>query len=155
MRIIGIDPGYAIVGVGCIDYEGNRFKIVEYGAITTEAGEDMTFASYMDGYLRHMTAKAALSMTVRAISHESGEFTLHSFAAETVPVLAEKTFYFENERYRVGVELCWGGGLSYLEDKKCPVEGLVNILNNFDTGCSDMGDVSLVMPALQDRKSVV
>ncbi len=42
MRIIGIDPGYAIVGVGCIDYEGNRFKIVEYGAITTEAGEDMT-----------------------------------------------------------------------------------------------------------------
>ncbi len=42
MRIIGIDPGYAIVGVGCIDYEGNKFKIVEYGAITTEAGEDMT-----------------------------------------------------------------------------------------------------------------
>lgn len=42
MRIIGIDPGYAIVGVGCVDYEGNRFKVVEYGAITTEAGEDMT-----------------------------------------------------------------------------------------------------------------
>lgn len=41
MRILGVDPGYAIVGVGCIDYEGNRFKIVEYGAITTEAGEEM------------------------------------------------------------------------------------------------------------------
>ena len=41
MRILGIDPGYAIVGVGCIDYEGNRFKTVEYGAITTDAGEDM------------------------------------------------------------------------------------------------------------------
>ncbi|MBQ9757211.1 MAG: crossover junction endodeoxyribonuclease RuvC [Clostridia bacterium] len=41
MRIIGIDPGYAIVGVGCVDYEGNKFKVVEYGAITTEAGEDM------------------------------------------------------------------------------------------------------------------
>ena len=41
MRIIGIDPGYAIVGVGCIDYEGNKFKVVEYGAITTKAGEDM------------------------------------------------------------------------------------------------------------------
>ncbi len=41
MRILGIDPGYAIVGVGTIDYEGNRFKVVDFGAITTEAGEDM------------------------------------------------------------------------------------------------------------------
>ena len=41
MRILGIDPGYAIVGVGTIDYEGNHFKTVEYGAVTTEAGEDM------------------------------------------------------------------------------------------------------------------
>ncbi len=41
MRILGVDPGYAIVGVGTVDYEGNRFSVVEYGAITTEAGEDM------------------------------------------------------------------------------------------------------------------
>ena len=41
MRILGIDPGYAIVGYGVIDYIGNNFKIVEYGAITTEAGEEM------------------------------------------------------------------------------------------------------------------
>ena len=61
-----------------------------------EAGEDRTFASYVDGYLRHKTAKAALSMTVRAISHEGGAFTLHSFTVETHPVLTEKTFYFEN-----------------------------------------------------------
>ncbi|MBR5613953.1 MAG: crossover junction endodeoxyribonuclease RuvC [Clostridia bacterium] len=42
MRILGVDPGYAIVGVGSVEYEGNRFKVVEYGAITTEAGEDMS-----------------------------------------------------------------------------------------------------------------
>ncbi len=41
MRILGIDPGYAIVGYGVIDYIGNNFKIVEYGAITTEADEEM------------------------------------------------------------------------------------------------------------------
>ncbi len=99
-----------------------------------EAGENMIFSSYMDGYLRHMTADAVLSMTVRSISHDEGDFELLSFGVEAVPVLAEKTYFFENQRYRVGVELCWGGGLSYLEDKMCPVEGLVNILNNFDTG---------------------
>lgn len=41
MRILGIDPGYAIVGVGSVDYTGNHFKTLEYGAITTNAGEDM------------------------------------------------------------------------------------------------------------------
>ena len=35
MRILGIDPGYAIVGYGVIEYEGNRFKTIDYGKITT------------------------------------------------------------------------------------------------------------------------
>lgn len=38
MRILGIDPGYAIVGIGVIEYNGQRFKTLEYGAITTPAG---------------------------------------------------------------------------------------------------------------------
>lgn len=38
MRIIGIDPGYAIVGYGVIDYDRGRFRVVGYGAITTVAG---------------------------------------------------------------------------------------------------------------------
>ena len=38
MRIIGIDPGYAIVGYGVLDYEKTRFSVVNYGAITTAAG---------------------------------------------------------------------------------------------------------------------
>lgn len=37
MRIMGIDPGYAIVGVGLVDYDNVRFSLVEYGAITTPA----------------------------------------------------------------------------------------------------------------------
>ena len=38
MRILGIDPGYAIVGFGVVDYAGMNFAPLEYGAITTEAG---------------------------------------------------------------------------------------------------------------------
>lgn len=41
MRILGIDPGYAIMGWGVIDVTGNRYKAVAYGAVTTEAGEEM------------------------------------------------------------------------------------------------------------------
>ena len=39
MRIIGIDPGYAIVGFGVIEYDNGRYKTVDDGAITTMAGD--------------------------------------------------------------------------------------------------------------------
>lgn len=35
MRIIGIDPGYAIVGYGIVDYEKSKFNVIDYGSITT------------------------------------------------------------------------------------------------------------------------
>ena len=38
MRILGIDPGYATIGYGVVDYDKNRFKTVGFGAITTAAG---------------------------------------------------------------------------------------------------------------------
>ena len=37
MVVLGIDPGYAIVGWGVIEYSHSRFKVLGYGAITTEA----------------------------------------------------------------------------------------------------------------------
>ena len=38
MVILGIDPGYAIVGWGVIEYNGSKFKTLGYGSITTPAG---------------------------------------------------------------------------------------------------------------------
>lgn len=38
MIILGIDPGYAIVGWGVIEYTSNKFTVIDYGAVTTEAG---------------------------------------------------------------------------------------------------------------------
>ncbi|MGO4546179.1 crossover junction endodeoxyribonuclease RuvC [Paenibacillus sp. 2TAB23] len=37
MRVLGIDPGYAIVGFGFIDKIGHKLTPVQYGAIQTEA----------------------------------------------------------------------------------------------------------------------
>ena len=37
MRILGIDPGVAIVGYGVIEYNKNQFKVIDYGKITTPA----------------------------------------------------------------------------------------------------------------------
>jgi crossover junction endodeoxyribonuclease RuvC len=41
MRILGIDPGYAILGYGVVDKDGNRYTLAECGILTTEAGRDM------------------------------------------------------------------------------------------------------------------
>ncbi len=38
MIILGIDPGYAIVGWGVIEYSGSRFRTLGYGSIQTPAG---------------------------------------------------------------------------------------------------------------------
>lgn len=37
MRILGIDPGLAIVGYGVVDKIGNSYKTIDYNAITTMA----------------------------------------------------------------------------------------------------------------------
>ena len=42
MIILGIDPGYAIVGAGVVDYAGGQFKLLEARAVTTQAGTDFT-----------------------------------------------------------------------------------------------------------------
>ena len=38
MLILGIDPGYAIIGWGIIRFERGKYIPVDFGAITTEAG---------------------------------------------------------------------------------------------------------------------
>ncbi len=37
MKILGIDPGIAIVGFGVIEYDGVNFKVIDYGAVTSPA----------------------------------------------------------------------------------------------------------------------
>lgn len=42
MVILGIDPGYAIVGWGCVRYERGKFTPLAFGAVTTPAGMDFS-----------------------------------------------------------------------------------------------------------------
>jgi len=46
LRILGIDPGYAIVGYGVVDYDRYKFSTVGFGAITTPA--DAPFSERLD-----------------------------------------------------------------------------------------------------------
>ena len=53
MIVLGIDPGYAIVGYGIVKYQNNRFTPLEYGAVTTKAGQEFSQRLdkiYRDGF---------------------------------------------------------------------------------------------------------
>ena len=39
MKILGIDPGMAIVGYSLIDYDNNEYKLISSGSIQTAKGE--------------------------------------------------------------------------------------------------------------------
>ena len=41
MLILGIDPGFAIVGFGLVEADRGRQRLVQCGAITTPAGEPL------------------------------------------------------------------------------------------------------------------
>lgn len=41
MKILGIDPGYAIMGYGIVEMKGNHFSVCGYGALTTDSGMNM------------------------------------------------------------------------------------------------------------------
>lgn len=46
MKILGIDPGYAILGYGVLEKVGNRFRPLTYGSLTTD--RDMPMPQRLD-----------------------------------------------------------------------------------------------------------
>ena len=41
MTVLGIDPGYALMGWGVVESEGSRMRLVNYGCVETKAGVPM------------------------------------------------------------------------------------------------------------------
>ena len=41
MRVLGIDPGYAILGYGIVDINGSRLSPIAYGVVTTDKDMEM------------------------------------------------------------------------------------------------------------------
>jgi len=57
LRILGIDPGYAIMGWGVVDKNGSRYELVDYGAITTD--KDMPMADRLKVLYSELMEKIA------------------------------------------------------------------------------------------------
>ena len=108
-----------------------RGKVVEEYYFL-DAGEG-TFSGLNPNFLKGNTARSITSLRVESLTDAPASFTLAGLTTENMEKLDE-TIYIENSRFKLGVELGWGGAVSYLEDKNCTVSGLGNLVNKHDTG---------------------
>lgn len=76
MRILGIDPGYAIVGYGVIDYDGYNYKVIDYGVI--ESSKDEMMAVRM------------------AIVYDGISELIDKYSPDAISI--EQLFYFKNQK---------------------------------------------------------
>ena len=91
MRIIGIDPGYAIVGYGVIDYNSNHFSVVDYGAVTTKAHTpfENRLVSIYDGLTQLISTYKPVAMSIEKLFFNTNTTTAIDVAqARGVIVLA-------------------------------------------------------------------
>lgn len=94
IRILGIDPGYAIVGFGVVDYNGRNFTPLEYGAILTEAHTPFT-------------------QRLNAI-HTDMEFIFEKFRPDCMAI--EKLFFTSNQK--TAIDVAQARGISVLSAAK-------------------------------------
>lgn len=81
MIILGIDPGYAIVGIGVLEYKGNKFRPIEYNAITTHAS-------------------SITSLRLKKIKEDIQEY-LHKYKPDAVAI--EELFFNNNAKTAIAV----------------------------------------------------
>lgn len=78
MRVLGIDPGYAIVGWGVVEYVGNRFTPVDFGAVTTQAG--VPFEQRLDrvykGVLQVMQSYKPEALAIEQLFYQHNQTTV-------------------------------------------------------------------------------
>ena len=115
------------------------------------------FYSFIDNCLDKTKANAVCSLTFEPLNAEFATMKIYGFSVFNREI-PEREVYIENSYYKLGVDLLWGGALSYLEDLDSDVEAVsvdgkikvdsnaserykteainrnVNLINRFDAG---------------------
>ncbi len=103
-----------------------------------EAGEH-TFSCVTTSYLDGIKGKDITSMTFSTCNGQDADFALCLLKTYDHPVYtdtSEDTYYIQNDSYKLGIRLSWGGGINYLQDlkNKDVIKGASNLINQADTG---------------------
>lgn len=122
-----------------------------------EPSENGVFYSFIDNILDKNKANKISFLAFIPLDKESGSFSLEGIGVFNREI-PDREIYVQNDEYKLGVDLLWGGALSYLEDLDSNVEAVkidgrifvdsnaserynsksvnsnVNLINRHDTG---------------------
>ena len=99
-----------------------------------EAGDGLSFSGLVAEFVNNQKANTLHRLTFASCDGSTAKFRINDVSTETVSSIDHDVHYLENNRYKVGINLKWGGGISYIEDKKNSQSGLSNLINSHDTG---------------------
>lgn len=122
-----------------------------------EPSESGSFYSFIDGMLDKYKSNRICSLSFEPLNKETGSFALEGIGLFNREI-PDREVYIQNTEYKLGVDLLWGGALSYLEDLNSDVQAVkvdgrifvdskaseryktrsvnnnVNLINRFDPG---------------------
>ena len=125
----------------------NRYELTYYsdcyvkGVITMDAdteefflepSDNGQFASYIDSFLRGIKHYSVITIEFTCLDKEFGNFDLFSITTIDSPVPSDPTQYYQNDEYKVGISLDYGGVVSYIEDLDDDVSAAVYNENGRD-----------------------
>jgi len=93
-----------------------------------------SFSALVLNFLNKADGCRLEEIRVEPLEKENARFAILGLNVEKVSVPQQKTYYLEGDRYTLGLDLSWGGAISYLLDKECPVASLTNLINRHDAG---------------------
>ena len=106
--------------------------------------EETEFYSFIDNALEKVTAKKVIEFTCQPMNSQKANVKISGFTLFLREVPKQEVF-IETENYKLGVDLLWGGALSYLEDLNSDVEAVkVDGKIKVDSNASDRYDTRAV-----------
>ena len=113
-----------------VSYTEQGKSTEEYFFLDAKEGQ---FSGLNTGFMKGYSARKLTALRVEPLTDKATAFTLAGVSTEKLEKLP-KTYYLESDRYKLGIDLGWGGTVSYLEDKTCTIPDLTNLVNRHDTG---------------------
>lgn len=128
----------------CVSYESD--SPLKMQATYTQDGEEVLDLLYLEAgksqfnflvkdFIKGKEASALKSLRISTCQGGDAKFMLLGCHTEKVAKPEGASYYLQNERYRLGVRLSWGGGISLLQDKNAKeINDVKNLVNQADEG---------------------
>ncbi len=85
--------------------------------------EKSVFYSFVDGAMENKRGNKVESISVESLTEGKGNVSIHSFSVYNRKV-PEREIFVESDNLKIGIDLLWGGALSYVEDLNSNVQAV-------------------------------